>query len=163
MFRYYAIFAAMTTDLQDKLSETCDRFASEIIAIFANAFENTVSSLSSSLPASSPSKKLSSKLPKAATAPIAKAPKAGKPTKAAKTKASEKPGQRVRRSEADLAKTGEQIVKLLQKHKGGLRIEQVNKEIGTSTKELMRPILKLLEEGKIRKEGERRATTYFAK
>jgi len=40
-------------------------------------------------------------------------------------------------------------------------IEEINKQLGTTTKLLMRPMLKLLEEGKIKKTGEKRATTYF--
>jgi hypothetical protein len=58
---------------------------------------------------------------------------------------------------------GEDVVKLLQKNKGGLRMEAINAELGTDTKTLMRPMMKLFEDNRIRKEGERRATTYFAK
>jgi hypothetical protein len=55
------------------------------------------------------------------------------------------------------------VVKLLTANKAkGWRVEQINKELGTTTRDLMRPISKLLAEGKIRKQGERRATTYFA-
>jgi len=46
-------------------------------------------------------------------------------------------------------------------HKKGLRIEEINKQLGTTTKLLMRPMLKVVEEGKIKKTGEKRATTYF--
>jgi hypothetical protein len=44
----------------------------------------------------------------------------------------------------------------------GLRIEQINKELGTSTKELMLPIRKAIAAKVVKTEGERRATKYFA-
>jgi hypothetical protein len=43
----------------------------------------------------------------------------------------------------------------------GQRIEQINKELGTSTRELSLPLKKLISEGAVRTEGEKRATTYF--
>jgi len=43
----------------------------------------------------------------------------------------------------------------------GQRIEQINKELGTSTRELSLPLKKLIAEGAVRTEGEKRATTYF--
>jgi predicted transcriptional regulator len=44
----------------------------------------------------------------------------------------------------------------------GLRIEQINKQLGTSTKDLALPIRKLIAEGEIKAKGEKRSTTYFA-
>lgn len=44
----------------------------------------------------------------------------------------------------------------------GLRIEQINKELGTRTKELQLPIKKLLAAKAIRANGKRRSTKYFA-
>lgn len=46
---------------------------------------------------------------------------------------------------------------------GGLRIEQINKEMGTSTKELALPIRQLLAEKLIKAKGQKRSTTYFGK
>jgi hypothetical protein len=45
----------------------------------------------------------------------------------------------------------------------GMRIEQINGQLGTSTKELALPIRKLIAEGVIKGKGEKRSTTYFAK
>jgi hypothetical protein len=42
----------------------------------------------------------------------------------------------------------------------GLRIEQINKELGTTTKNLQLPVRKLLAEGRIKSKGTKRATTY---
>lgn len=68
---------------------------------------------------------------------------------------------RVRRSGESLQAAGDRILKLLAANKKGLRIEQINKELGAQPKELARPIVKLLEEGKIKKIGQKRSTTYL--
>jgi hypothetical protein len=44
----------------------------------------------------------------------------------------------------------------------GLRIEQINKQLGTTTKDLALPIRKLISEGAISTKGHKRSTTYFA-
>ena len=44
----------------------------------------------------------------------------------------------------------------------GLRIEQINKQLGTTTKDLALPIRKLIAEGAIKAKGQKRSTTYFA-
>jgi hypothetical protein len=44
----------------------------------------------------------------------------------------------------------------------GLRIEQINKQLGTSTTELALPIRKLVSAGHITVKGQKRSTTYFA-
>lgn len=45
----------------------------------------------------------------------------------------------------------------------GLRIEQINAKLGTTTKDLALPVRKLIEAGRIRARGEKRATTYGAR
>ena len=44
----------------------------------------------------------------------------------------------------------------------GLRIEQINAQLGTKTRELALPIRKLIAEKRVKTKGEKRATTYFA-
>ena len=44
----------------------------------------------------------------------------------------------------------------------GLRIEQINKELGTTTKDLALPIKKLISEGLLKGKGEKRSRTYTA-
>lgn len=44
----------------------------------------------------------------------------------------------------------------------GLRIEQINKQLGTTTKELALPIRKLVASGAVKTKGKRRSTSYFA-
>src|SRR5262245_41053775 len=43
----------------------------------------------------------------------------------------------------------------------GQRVEQINKALGTSTKDLALPIKKLIADKAVRTEGEKRATAYF--
>jgi predicted transcriptional regulator len=43
----------------------------------------------------------------------------------------------------------------------GLRIEQINKQLGTTTKDLALPIRKLISEGMLKAKGQKRSTTYF--
>ena len=45
----------------------------------------------------------------------------------------------------------------------GQGVEQIAKELGTSTKELSLPLRKLLAEKKIVSKGEKRATKYFSR
>ena len=44
----------------------------------------------------------------------------------------------------------------------GLRIEQINKQIGQTTADLALPIRKLIASGAIKTKGQKRSTTYFA-
>jgi hypothetical protein len=71
-------------------------------------------------------------------------------------------GTSSRRTTDDLVAAGKQVLKLLQQRSGGMRIEEINRAIGTDTRQLMRPIKMLLQDRKLRKTGQRRSTTYFA-
>ena len=42
----------------------------------------------------------------------------------------------------------------------GLRIEQINKQLGTTTKDLALPIRKLIADGSLKAKGKKRSTTY---
>jgi len=43
----------------------------------------------------------------------------------------------------------------------GMRIEQINKELGTTTKDMALPIRKLISERMVISKGNKRSTTYF--
>ena len=45
----------------------------------------------------------------------------------------------------------------------GQRMEQINKALGTTTKDLQLPIRKLMSDSRIYSKGSRRVTLYFAK
>jgi hypothetical protein len=71
-------------------------------------------------------------------------------------------GRGAKRTQADLDQLGNQFVAFVSKHPG-LRIEQINKELGTTTKDLALPIRKLIADGQIKTKGKKRSTTYYAK
>jgi hypothetical protein len=69
-------------------------------------------------------------------------------------------GRGAKRSAADLEALSEQFASFV-KANPGLRIEQFNKQLGTTTKDLALPIRKLISEGVINAKGQKRSTTYF--
>jgi hypothetical protein len=70
-------------------------------------------------------------------------------------------GRSGKRSPADLEALSDRFGAFV-KANPGLRIEQINKELGTTTKDLALPIRKLISEGAISTKGQKRSTTYFA-
>src|SRR5690606_19651731 len=70
-------------------------------------------------------------------------------------------GRGAKRSSEELDKLAESFATFV-KENPGLRIEQINKQLGTTTKDLALPIRKLLAEGAIHAKGQKRSTTYFA-
>jgi hypothetical protein len=66
-----------------------------------------------------------------------------------------------KRSAAQLDKLGEAFYNFVSKHPG-LRIEQINKQLGTTTKDLALPIRKMIADGELKTKGEKRSTQYFA-
>ena len=71
-------------------------------------------------------------------------------------------GRLKRRSADDIAAALERIVALLKTNPGGLRAEQIRKELGMLAKELPRPLGDGLAARTLRKKGQKRATVYFA-
>ncbi|AKV01505.1 hypothetical protein AKJ09_08168 [Labilithrix luteola] len=71
-------------------------------------------------------------------------------------------GRLGRRSANDIAAMINSIVSLLQQNPGGLRAEQIREALGVEAKELPRPLGEATDQGLISKEGQKRATTYFA-
>ena len=69
-------------------------------------------------------------------------------------------GRGAKRSSADLEALSERFASFV-KANPGLRIEQINKQLGTTTKDLALPIRKLISEGMISAKGQKRSTTYF--
>jgi hypothetical protein len=68
-----------------------------------------------------------------------------------------------RRSEEDIAGLVERIVALLARKPNGLRAEQIRAALHLEAKELPRPLADGLAAKRILKEGQKRATTYFAR
>jgi hypothetical protein len=70
-------------------------------------------------------------------------------------------GKRHRRSSADLTSVVEKIISTVKSHKNGINAEGIRAALKLPRKELPRPIQLALATKKIKKKGERRATTYF--
>jgi len=66
-----------------------------------------------------------------------------------------------KRTAAELDALAQRFTACVQEHPG-LRVEQINHALGTSTRDLALPIRKLVASGAIRVEGRKRATTYYA-
>jgi hypothetical protein len=66
-----------------------------------------------------------------------------------------------KRTSADLDQLGDDFHAYVLKNPG-LRIEQINKQLGTTTKDLALPIRKMIAEGSLKTKGEKRSTQYFA-
>jgi hypothetical protein len=66
-----------------------------------------------------------------------------------------------RRDREQIDKLAESVHAFVARHPG-LRIEQINKELETTTKELALPIRHLIASGAIKTKGKKRSTTYYA-
>jgi hypothetical protein len=69
-------------------------------------------------------------------------------------------GRGAKRSPEDLEALSQKFAMFV-KTNPGLRIEQINKELGTTTKDLALPIRKLIADGMVTAKGKKRSTTYF--
>ena len=69
-------------------------------------------------------------------------------------------GRGAKRSSADLEALSDKFASFV-KANPGLRIEQINKQLGTTTKDLALPIRKLISDGVVSAKGQKRSTTYY--
>ncbi|HUS31210.1 MAG TPA: hypothetical protein VMZ53_22020 [Kofleriaceae bacterium] len=69
-------------------------------------------------------------------------------------------GRGGKRTSGELDQLADRFHSFVTKHPG-LRIEQINKQLGTTTKDLALPIRKLLSDGALKTKGVKRSTTYF--
>jgi hypothetical protein len=69
-------------------------------------------------------------------------------------------GKGVKRTSDELEGLSDKFLDFVDKHPG-LRIEQINKQLGTTTKDLQLPIRKMLADGHLKAKGQKRSTTYF--
>ncbi len=70
-------------------------------------------------------------------------------------------GKGIKRTSDELEGLSEKFVEYVRDNPG-MRIEQINKQLGTSTKDLALPIRKLIADGTLKVKGQKRSTTYFA-
>jgi uncharacterized Zn finger protein len=66
------------------------------------------------------------------------------------------------RSSADVGELVDRMVELLRGSKTGLRAEQIRAGLGVGAQDLPRPIAAALKGKRVKKQGQKRATTYFA-
>jgi hypothetical protein len=74
-----------------------------------------------------------------------------------------KGGRLLRRSADDIAALVDAIVDVLERTPDGLRAEEIRASLGLEAKELPRPLAEALATKRISKQGQKRATTYFAR
>jgi hypothetical protein len=92
----------------------------------------------------------------------------GRSSAVRRSKATPKParasssGRLKRRSPEDIATALEQVHGLLKRHKDGLRAEQIRDTLRMQSKEMPRVLSEGLSKRKLKKKGQKRATTYFA-
>ncbi len=99
------------------------------------------------------------RMPRSATENVAPATRAA----ATAPRRARSPGRLPRRSVEDI-KTGlGTIVTLLQKHKDGMRAEQIRSTLGLQSKEMPRILKEGISTRVLRSKGQKRATTYFLK
>ena len=71
------------------------------------------------------------------------------------------PGRRVRRSSADVEEVAEQVLGYVRAYPGQ-RLEEIGRGLGTATAGLKLPVKELVTSGRLRTEGQKRGTKYFA-
>ena len=69
-------------------------------------------------------------------------------------------GRGAKRTSNELEKLQDDFQSFVGKNPG-LRIEQINKQLGTTTKDLALPIRKLVADGSLKTKGKKRSTQYF--
>lgn len=69
-------------------------------------------------------------------------------------------GRGAKRTGEELDKLSDDFLAFVNKNPG-LRIEQINKQLGTTTKDLALPIRKMIADGTLKVKGKKRSTAYF--
>ncbi len=69
-------------------------------------------------------------------------------------------GRGAKRTGDELEKLSDDFLAFVNKNPG-LRIEQINKQLGTTTKDLALPIRKMIADGTLKVKGKKRSTAYF--
>ena len=128
------------SDFQNEMNQAVQGFVTQITALARRAAMDT---LESAFGSRSPARR-------GAGPASAGVPHVGRP----------RGGRGAKRTAEDLEALSKQFASFVKSHPG-LRIEQINKELGTTTKDLALPIRKLVSEGVVRAKGQRRSTKYF--
>ncbi len=65
-----------------------------------------------------------------------------------------------KRAQGEIERTKSRVHDFIRQNPG-MRIEQINRQLGTTTRDLALPLKKLIADGAVRTEGEKRSTQYF--
>jgi hypothetical protein len=146
-------------DINARIENMVRSFAAELQGLVGMAvrehIENALGSFSSGAAPKAAKPAAAAKATKATKAPKAPAaPKAPKATKSSRRKGA-------KRTAAEIANTISQLQAYIAS-KPGQRMEQIGVALTTATKDLTRPLQKLLDAGAVRREGAKRASKYFA-
>ena len=141
------------SDFQSEMNRTVQGFVAQISELARRA---AIDTLESAFAGRATTRSSSST---AASVAIAAVP-ASNGERAERTRGG-RPRVGAKRTSADLVALSDRFASFV-KANPGLRIEQINKELGTVTKDLALPIRKLLADGVITSKGQKRSTTYFA-
>ena len=134
----------MTTSLRANLETLASSFASAVVGIVRSApLEELLLQTSQSRPGRAP------RTP--TRAPVRPAARASSS------------GRLKRRSAEDVAKVLDKVVGLVKRHKAGLRAEQIRQQLKMRPNEMPRVLGEGLAKKMIKKKGQKRATTYFAR
>jgi hypothetical protein len=123
-------------NLESELNQTIDNFQAKIADLARRAVIDTVGEAFG---------RVGTPQAGALAMPVGRPPGRGKP----------------KRRDSELRELSERFTAFV-RHHPGLRIEQINKQLGTTTKDLALPIRKLISEGALSAKGQKRSTTYFA-
>jgi len=132
------------SDFQNEMNRTVQGFVAQITELARRAAITTLESAFNGKASRS-----------VAAAPAVAAPVAPGVARAGRPRG----GRGAKRTPADLEALSEKFASFV-KANPGLRIEQINKELGTSTKDLALPIRKLIADGIVSAKGQKRSTTY---
>jgi len=132
------------SEFQDEVNRAMIGFVAEIVEIALRAAIETLESALGSRPAH----------PGGRAAPDAE-------SKATRRAGRPRGGGGAKRTPADLEALSKRFASFVHANPG-LRIEQINKQLGTTTRDLALPIRKLVADGVIDTRGQRRSTTYVA-
>ena len=140
------------SDFQNEMNRTVQGFVAQITELARRAAINTLESAFNGRPGRSVA---------APAAGALGALVAHEPNKTGIARAGRPRGGRgAKRTPADLEALSDKFASFV-KTNPGLRIEQINKELGTTTKDLALPIRKLIADGIVSAKGQKRSTTYF--
>ena len=96
-----------------------------------------------------------------ASGAVATPPRAtARPAKPSSPVSTRRPKKGAKRPAADIAQLEGVLAKHIAAHPGQ-RVEQINRALGTKTKDARLPLAKLIEAGTVKTKGNRRATQYF--